>query len=94
MALSLDMFLLAPSSASAPYRTSAKRPGRTPLLLRQRFDLRLQFLKRHRALEHLAIDEEGRRCIDLEDLIGEFLVGGELVEQRLIFLAGLDGYLG
>ena len=60
------------------------------LILQKRFYLLVQFLERHGAFESLAIDEEGRRRIDLQDLVGEFLIGGELVEQRLIRCAGFD----
>jgi len=60
------------------------------LILQKRFYLLVQFLERHGAFESLAIDEEGRRRIDLQDLVGKFLIGGELVEQRLIRCAGFD----
>src|ERR1700712_6036571 len=73
----LDLFLLAPSSTSAPVQTRAKRPGQ-PLLLQVRFDPFFQFLIRHRAFQPLAVDEEGRRRVDLQHLKGKPLVGGEL----------------
>src|SRR5258708_2365585 len=60
------------------------------LILQKRFYLLVPFLERHGAFESLAIDEEGRRRIDLQDLVGELLIGGVLVEQRLILCAGLD----
>src|SRR3981081_375036 len=79
MAHSLDMFLLAPSSARAPYRTRAKRAGRPSLLLQQPLEPLFQLLERPRALEPLAIDEECRRLIALQNVKGKSLVGGELV---------------
>src|SRR5882762_6373077 len=53
----------------------------------QRFDLLVEFLERGLAPDHVAIDEEGRRRTDLQHLGGEFLVGGDLVEQRLVLEA-------
>src|SRR3954466_13546469 len=41
----------------------------------------------------LAIDEETRGRIDLQHLAGVFLVGGDLVEQGLIFQTLLDRLL-
>src|SRR6266404_8050822 len=76
MALSRGYACWAPSSAAARYRARAKRPRRPSLLLQQRFDPVFQFLERHRAFESLAIDEKGRRRIDLLHLEGESLVGG------------------
>src|SRR5882757_6273541 len=46
------------------------------------------------ALEHLAVDEEGRCRIDLQHLGGEFLVGRDLVEQRLILQTIFHRLLG
>ena len=62
--------------------------------LQQRIDLLGEVFERDLALDHLAIDEEGRRRIDLQDLVGELLVGGDLVEQRLILQTILDRLLG
>src|SRR5260370_32471919 len=90
MGTPVDMFVLAPSSAGTRYRARAKRAGRPSLLLQQRLDPVFQFLERHRAFELFTIDEEGRRGVDLQFFKGEFLIGGELVEQGLILLAGLD----
>src|SRR5215213_6966975 len=61
--------------------------------LQQRFDLLVEFLERGRALDHLAVDEESRRRVDLQHLAGKLLVGGDLVEQRLILQAVLDRLL-
>src|SRR5260221_6673706 len=61
--------------------------------LQQRLDLLVKFLERSLALDHLAIDEKGWRRVDLQHVAGEFLVGGDLVEQRLVLEAGLDGLL-
>ena len=57
------------------------------LALQERRDLFGEFFKRLLAAQHLAIDEEGRRRIDLKDFVGEFLVGRDLVEQCLILQA-------
>src|SRR5713101_10118956 len=61
--------------------------------LQQRFDPLVEFLERGLAPDHLAVDEKGRRRADLQHLVGEFLVGGDLVEQRLVFEAILDRLL-
>src|SRR5258707_9585716 len=61
--------------------------------LEQRLDLLVEFLERGLALDHLAIDEKGRCRVDLQHLAGEFLIGGDLVQQRLVLEAGLDGLL-
>src|SRR6266480_211245 len=61
--------------------------------LQERLDLLVEFLERGLALDLLAIDERGRRRIDLQHLTGEFLIGGDLVEQRLVLEAALDGLL-
>src|SRR6478609_84237 len=58
--------------------------------LQQRIDLLGEFLERGLALDLLAVDEERRRRIDLQNVAGIFLVGGDLVEQRLVLQAGLD----
>src|SRR6516162_1214952 len=62
--------------------------------LEKRVDLLLELLDRGFALDLLAVDEEGRRRIDLQHLARIFLVGGDLVEERLILEAGLDLLLG
>ena len=59
-------------------------------LLSSGFDPLVEFLERGFALDLLAIDEKGRRRIDLQHLGGVFLVGDDLVEQRLVLQAGLD----
>src|SRR6266576_1122855 len=59
--------------------------GVGPSALQERVDLLLELLDRGLALDLLAIDKEGRRRIDLQHLAGILLVGGDLVEQRLIF---------
>src|SRR5229473_3167822 len=51
--------------------------------LQERLDLLIEFLERGLALDHLAVDEEGRRGIDLQHFAGVLLIGGDLVEQRL-----------
>ena len=56
----------------------------------QRCDLAVDGLERHEAFVHLAIDEEGRRCPDLHDLEGNFLIDGDFVEQGLILQASFD----
>src|SRR5229473_8556827 len=61
--------------------------------LQQRFDPLVEFLERGLAPDHLAVDEKGRRRVDLQHLVGELLVGGDLVEQRLVFEAILDRLL-
>src|SRR4051794_34637431 len=48
-------------------------PGRSAL--QHRIDALRKLLKSLLALEHLAVDEEGRRRTDLQHLAGEFLVG-------------------
>src|SRR3954470_5160167 len=71
---------------------AVQRPGRCSgtSALEKRVDLLLEFLDRGLALDLLAIDEEGRRRIHFKNLAGVFLVGGDLVEQRLVLQAGLD----
>src|SRR5258708_35952616 len=61
-----------------------------PSALQQRRDTLRKFLERGFALEHLAVDEEGRGRIDLQNFAGVFLVGRDLVEQGLILEAILD----
>src|SRR5258707_12162376 len=61
--------------------------------LQQRFDPLVEFLERGLAPDHLTVDEKGRRRVDLQDLVGELLVGGDLVEQCLVFEAILDRLL-
>src|ERR1700677_721633 len=58
--------------------------------LQQRFDSLVEFLERGLALDHLAIDEEGRRRIDLQHFAGVLLIGFEFVDQRLVLEAILD----
>src|SRR5438876_5801052 len=58
--------------------------------LQERLDLLVEFLERGFALDLLAVDKEGRRRINLEHLAGVFLVGGDLVQQRLVFQATVD----
>src|SRR5437879_13649242 len=58
--------------------------------LQERLDLLVEFLKRGFALDLLAVDKEGRRRIDLEHLAGVFLVGGDLVQQRLVLQTSVD----
>ena len=53
----------------------------------------VEFLEPGVALDQLAIDEEGRRRIDLQNVGGVLLVGGDLVEQRLVLEAVLDRLL-
>src|SRR3954447_17795855 len=62
--------------------------------LQLRVDALAELVKSLLALEHLAIDEEGRRRIDLQHFGGELLVGGDLVEQRLILQAIFHLLLG
>src|ERR1700730_10459213 len=78
-----------------PNRFDAKeritRASRDPeSALQQRIDSLLELLERGLALDLLAIDEEGRRRIHLQHLACVFLVGDELVQQRLVIEAGLD----
>src|ERR1700676_235203 len=75
-------------SASGPVGTTRREAMRSAL--QQRRDALGKLLERGLALEHLAIDEEGRCRIDLQNFVGVFLVGCDLVEQRLILEAILD----
>src|SRR5665213_1307573 len=52
--------------------------------LQHRLDLLVEFIERRFALDDFAIDEEGRRRIHLEHVGGVLLIGGDLVEQRLV----------
>src|SRR5258706_7018575 len=61
--------------------------------LQERLDLLVKFLERGLALDHLAIDEKSRRRVDLQHVAGELLVGGNLVEQRLVLEASFDSLL-
>ena len=61
--------------------------------LQKRVDPLLELLDRGLALDLLTIDEEGWRRIHFENLAGVFLVGFDLVEQRLILQSGLDLFL-
>src|ERR1700731_3950938 len=47
-------------------RRSVQRKGANRSALQQRFDSLVEFLERGLALDHLAVDEEGRRRIDLQ----------------------------
>src|SRR5579872_6147650 len=60
------------------------------LTLEQRLDPLVEFLKRGFAFDLLAVDEKGRRRIDFQNVGCVFLVGDDLVEQRLILQAGFD----
>ena len=60
------------------------------LSVQQRLDPFFEFLERERSLEAHAVDEEGRCRGDLQFLHRILLIGVELVELRLILLAGLD----
>src|SRR4051794_9102017 len=88
MAFSPMCLLLAPSSTTVRRRTRGRR--RAPLFPQERLDPFFQFFERHRALQSMAIDEEGRGGIDLERLNGIGLIGRQLVELRLVCLAGHD----
>src|SRR3982750_4062114 len=61
--------------------------------LQQRFDPLVEFGKGCLAFDLLAIEEKGRRRINLQHLAGVFLVGRDLVEQGLVLEAILDGLL-
>src|SRR4051794_11405567 len=52
--------------------------------LQQRFDSLVEHIETRIACDLLAVDEEGRRRIDLQHVAGVFLIGRDLVEQRLI----------
>src|SRR3984957_16017818 len=82
----------APGGQDAPRATNnavtvrvAMKAGRIRRsALQQRIDPLGKFLVRSLALDLLAIDEEGRRRIHLQHVGGVFLIGGELVEHRLV----------
>src|ERR1700674_697407 len=57
-------------------RRLAPPSGANRSALQQRFDSLVEFLERGLALDHLAVDEEGRRRSDLQHFAGEFLIGG------------------
>src|SRR5947209_15050450 len=61
--------------------------------LQQRLDYLVEVLECRRAFDHLAVDEEGRGRIDLQHLVCVFLIGRDLVEQRLVLQAILDRLL-
>src|SRR4051795_5072335 len=67
---------------TAPNESNAS--GGLESALQQGFDALFEFLEALFALDHLAVDEKGRRRIHLQHLGGEFLVGRDLVEQRLV----------
>src|ERR1035437_1505081 len=72
----------------------ASRPAGTQESgLQQRFDPLVECLERRCALKHLAVDEKGRRAIDLQHLDGKLPVSRELVEQGLILDAIFDSLL-
>src|SRR5438445_9374203 len=86
-----------PPSAASPVSDSAAVNVRRVIIdgvlrsaLQERLDLLVELFERCFALDHLAIDKEGRRRIDLQHFAGIFLVGGDLVHQRLILEAILD----
>src|SRR3954447_22702789 len=89
MAFSPDMFVGAIIDDGGS-QNKGSGAGLLALFFQERLDPLVQLLERHRALEPLAIDKEGRRRIDLYGLHRVALVGGELVEQRLVLHAGLD----
>src|SRR5437899_859126 len=68
-------------------------PGTSELAFQQGLKALVEFLEPCVALDQLAIDEEGGRRIDLQNVGGVLLIGGDLVEQRLILEAVLDRLL-
>src|SRR5829696_6308503 len=60
------------------------------LLPEQRLDPFFQLLERHRALQPHTVEKESRRRRDLDFPMRVLLIGVQLVELRLVFLAGLD----
>ena len=62
--------------------------------LQHRIDALCELFEALLALDHLAVDEEGRCRLHLQHVGGELLVGRDLVEQRLILQAVLDLRLG
>src|ERR1700743_3829142 len=54
----------------------AMNDGRSAL--QQRFDLGVEYVERRFALDDVAVDEEGRRGVHLQNVGGVFLVGGDL----------------
>src|SRR5260221_3029656 len=74
-------------------RYGFRNAGTAKSALQQRLDPLVEFLERGLAPNHLAIEEKGRRRVDLQYLIGELLIGGDLVEQGLILEAILDRLL-
>ena len=57
----------------------------------QGFDAPVERLEGDFAHDHLAIDEKGRGALNLQHVDGELPDGRELVHQRLILQAILDG---
>src|SRR5258705_4467273 len=76
---------------TVPNESNASGPSESAF--QQGFNALVEFLEALFALDHLAIDEKGRRRIDLQHIGGELLIAGDLVEQRLILEAFLDGLL-
>src|SRR3954447_18958075 len=63
--------------------------------LQQRLDPLVELLERGRALDHLAVDEEGGSRADLQHLMSVFEVVHDLLSDRWIVVdAGLYGLLG
>src|SRR3954470_24665521 len=75
---------------------SPPSPGRrAQSVLQQRLYSLVELLKRGRAFDHLAIDEEARRRADLQHLMRVFEIVHDLLPGRWIVVdAGLDGLLG
>src|ERR1700750_1783980 len=73
---------------------SRNESGARESALQHRVDALRELLEALLALEHFAVDEEGRRRIDLQYLGRKFLVSHNLVEQRLILQAILNLLLG
>src|SRR3979409_1584115 len=82
--------ILSARRRSTPPRHARRDSGFVQSALEKRLDALVKFLERGLALDLLAIDEKGRRRIDLQHLAGVLLVGGDLVEQCLILQAILD----
>src|SRR5712675_1120049 len=67
---------------TVPNESDALGPSESAF--QQGFNALVEFLEALFALDHLAIDEKGRRRIYFQDLGGELLIGGDLVEQGLV----------
>src|SRR5712671_4846934 len=81
------------SFAGLTARSESTASGASESAFQQGFDALVEFLEALFALDHLAIDEKGRRRIHLQHFGGELLIGRDLVEQRLILEAFLDRLL-